>query len=195
MHHWREFMKKKKILLVVYPTFSEFEITVTTAILKAHFDIITASDSISPVIGESSLKILPHIAFEEVKAEDYEGIIIPGGDLYYIKDSDALFRLVGKFCTQDKLVAAICSGGYVLARAGLLINNPYTVTLNKEQRDFLGCFNEDNFTYENIVRSKNIITAQGHAFVEFALDIARHLNVYKEEYKEFYSGVRNRLME
>jgi 4-methyl-5(b-hydroxyethyl)-thiazole monophosphate biosynthesis len=91
--HWREFMKKKKILLVVYPTFSEFEITVSTAILKAHFDIITASDSLSPVIGESSLRILPHITFGEV-VEEYEGIIIPGGDLYYIKDSDALFRLV-----------------------------------------------------------------------------------------------------
>jgi 4-methyl-5(b-hydroxyethyl)-thiazole monophosphate biosynthesis len=45
-------------------------------------------------------------------------------------------------------VAAICSGAYVLARAGVLKDNLYTVTLNKDQRDFLGCFNEDNYTYE-----------------------------------------------
>jgi 4-methyl-5(b-hydroxyethyl)-thiazole monophosphate biosynthesis len=45
------------------------------------------------------------------------------------------------------------------------------------------------------VKSKNIITAQGHAFVEFGLEIAKRLNVFKEEYREFYSGIRNRLME
>jgi 4-methyl-5(b-hydroxyethyl)-thiazole monophosphate biosynthesis len=190
-------MKKKKILLVVYPTFSEFEISIATAILKTHFDIITASDSLSPVIGESSIRVLPHNTFEEIEIEigEYVGIIIPGGDLYYIKDSDALFRLVEEFYTQDKIVAAICSGAYALARAGVLKDNLYTVTLSKDQRDFLGCFNEENFTYENIVKSKNIITAQGHAFVEFGLEIAKRLNVFKEEYREFYSGIKNRLME
>jgi 4-methyl-5(b-hydroxyethyl)-thiazole monophosphate biosynthesis len=188
-------MKKKKILLVVYPTFSEFEITVAIAILRTHFDILTASDSLNPVTSESSIRVLPHITFEEIETSEYEGIIIPGGDLYHIKDSDPLFRLVEKFYSQNKVVAAICSGAYVLARAGLLKDNLYTVTLNKEQRNFLGCFSEDNFTYETIVKSKNIITAQGHAFVEFGLEMAKRLNVYKDEYREFYSGIRNRLME
>ncbi|MBP3969399.1 hypothetical protein KAF80_10005 [Bacillus sp. WL1] len=32
----------KKILLFVYPTFAEFEITVATALLKNKFEIITA---------------------------------------------------------------------------------------------------------------------------------------------------------
>lgn len=32
----------KKILLFVYPTFAEFEITVATALLKNNYEIITA---------------------------------------------------------------------------------------------------------------------------------------------------------
>lgn len=188
-------MNKKQIVLVIYPTFSEFEITVTTAILKNHFEIVTAAPTLKPLVSESGLTILPHMTFEEIDTIQYDGIIISGGDLFHIKDCFALFNNVEAFDAQRKFVAAICSGPYVLARAGVLNDKEYTATLSKKQRDFLGTFNEEQYIYEKVVVHNNVITAQGHAYVEFGLQIAKWLGVYKDEYEEFYSGRRNRLME
>ncbi|MCH1626876.1 DJ-1/PfpI family protein [Ferdinandcohnia quinoae] len=187
----------KKVLLVLYNSFSEFEITVATAMLKGTHQVVTAAGSNEMITGESGLQFLPHLTFQDVNYQDYEALIIPGGDLYHIKDSLELFELTRAFHDNGKLVASICSGAFVLAKAGILLNTHYTVTLNHEQRTFLGCFDESNFKYESIVKMDNIITAQGHAYVDFALEIAEHLDALenREYAKDFYKGNRNYLME
>ncbi|WP_010676764.1 DJ-1/PfpI family protein [Bacillus timonensis] len=187
----------KKILLAIYDSFSEFEITVATASLRGAYQIVTAADSLKTITGESGLQFVPHVMFQQVDPTEYEGIIIPGGDLIHVKDTKELFDITKTLNDQHKLTAAICSGTYVLARAGVLEGKPYTVTLHQEQRNFLGCFEEENFQYESVVKSGNVITAQGHAYVEFALAIAEGLGAlqHPEFTKEFYKGERNRLME
>ncbi|WP_449537728.1 DJ-1/PfpI family protein [Ferdinandcohnia sp. Marseille-Q9671] len=187
----------KKIVLVMYDSFSEFEITVATAMLKSSFQIKTVAETRQMITGESGLQFMPHLTFSEVDPSEYEGIIIPGGDLIHIKDSHRLYQLTKELHDLKKLTAAICSGTYVLARAGILEDKPYTVTLHQKQREFLGCFKEEYFHYEPVVKAHSVITAQGHAYVEFALAIADHLNTIKDpDYvREFYKGQRNRLME
>lgn len=187
----------KKFLLAIYKTFSEFEITVATAMLKGTYHVITAAESTEMVTGESGLQFQPHFVFQDIIPDDYEAVIIPGGDLFYIKDSQELFELTNRFHERGKLVAAICSGAFVLAKAGILANTPYTVTLGHEQREFLGCFDESYFEYKPTVKVQNIITAQGHAYVEFALKIAEHLGAIdqRESVEWFYKGKGNRLME
>ncbi|WP_077619583.1 DJ-1/PfpI family protein [Bacillus sinesaloumensis] len=187
----------KKILLSIYHTFSEFEITVATAMLKSNYEIITVSDSLETVTSESGLQFMPHLMYQQVDPSDYEGIIIPGGDLINVKDTQELFNLTKRLHEQNKLTSAICSGTYVLARAGVLTGTPYTVTLDQNQRSFLGCFEEEFFRYEPVVKKGTIITAQGHAYVDFALAIADHLGALKNPQfvSEFYKGQRNWLME
>ncbi|RFB14834.1 glutamine amidotransferase [Bacillus sp. HNG] len=187
----------KKILLVIYDSFSEFEITVATAMLRGTTEIVTVADSLKTVTGESGLQFAPHLMFQQVDATEYEGIIIPGGDLINVKDVKELYDLTKTLNDHHKLTAAICSGTYVLARAGVLEDKPYTVTLHQEQRNFLGCFEEENFRYEPVVATGNVITAQGHAYVDFALSIAEKLGAltHPDFTKEFYKGERNRLME
>ena len=51
----------EKILLFVYPTFAEFEITVATALLKNKYEIITASLTKELIISETGLQVQPHI--------------------------------------------------------------------------------------------------------------------------------------
>ena len=48
--------------------------------------------------------------------EEYEGIIIPGGDAIHMKDAAGLFSVIRQFHEQEKLVAAICAGPYALAK-------------------------------------------------------------------------------
>lgn len=187
----------KKIVLAIYDSFSEFEITVATAMLRGAYQVVTVAESLKTVTGESGLQFVPHLMYQQVDPTEYEGMIIPGVDLINVKDTEELFQLAQHFHQQNKLTAAICSGTYVLARAGVLKGKPYTVTLHQEQRNFLGYFEEENFQYEPVVKSGNVITAQGHAYVDFAIAIAEFLGAlnHPEFAKEFYKGQRNRLME
>lgn len=183
---------KKKILVLIYPTFAEFEITVATAVLKDSYVVETVGLTKEIVVSETGLQVQPHYELSEICVDDYEGIIIPGGDLVHVKDSEVLFELVRQLYKKEKLIAAICGGSFVLAAAGILQHVPYTVTLDYRKLD---CFSKTHFTYEGIVHHKNIITAQGHAFVDFGLAIAKYCGVFTEHKCNFYHGQGNVMME
>jgi len=59
--------------------------------------------------------------FSEVKAEDYDALVIPGGRApEYIRLNKAVISMVQHFASADKPIAAICHGAQVLAAAGIL---------------------------------------------------------------------------
>ena len=93
----------KKILLFVYPTFAEFEITVATALLKKKYEIITAGLTKEMIISETGLQVQPHIELSEVRVEEYEGIIIPGGDEIHMKEAKLLFSVIRQFSGARKI--------------------------------------------------------------------------------------------
>ncbi|AFU14222.1 4-methyl-5-thiazole monophosphate biosynthesis enzyme [Bacillus thuringiensis MC28] len=182
----------KKILLFVYPTFAEFEITVATALLRNKYEIITAGLTKELVISETGLQVQPHIELSEVRVDEYEGILIPGGEEVQLKDAKPLFSIIHQFYEQEKLVAAICAGPYALAKAGLLKGGSYTATIDYKRFD---CFPVENFVYKEVVQHSNIITAQGHAFVPFGIAIASYFGVADEHNTNFYCGKGNVVME
>jgi len=56
-----------------------------------------------------------------VKAEDYDGLVIPGGRApEYIRLNATVLEMVKHFAEADKPIAAICHGPQVLAAAGVL---------------------------------------------------------------------------
>lgn len=59
--------------------------------------------------------------FENVKFDDYHGLVIPGGRApEYLALDDKVIGLVEKFMSAGKPVASICHGQQVLAAAGVL---------------------------------------------------------------------------
>jgi len=59
--------------------------------------------------------------FDEVKAEDYDALVIPGGRApEYIRLNDRVLEMVRHFAQANKPIAAICHGAQVLAAAGVL---------------------------------------------------------------------------
>ena len=59
--------------------------------------------------------------FDEVKAEDYDALVIPGGRApEYIRLNAKVLESVRHFAEADKPIAAICHGAQVLAAAGIL---------------------------------------------------------------------------
>jgi protease I len=65
--------------------------------------------------------------FEEVKAEDYDALVIPGGRApEYIRLNEKVLKIAQHFSEADKPIAAICHGPQVLAAAGVLAGKTCT---------------------------------------------------------------------
>jgi protease I len=59
--------------------------------------------------------------FAEVKAEDYDALVIPGGRApEYIRLNETVLNMVQHFSQAEKPMAAICHGAQVLAAAGVI---------------------------------------------------------------------------
>jgi protease I len=59
--------------------------------------------------------------FSEVKAADYDALVIPGGRApEYIRLNQDVIKIVQHFAGADKPIAAICHGAQVLAAAGVV---------------------------------------------------------------------------
>src|SRR6478672_6513932 len=60
-------------------------------------------------------------AFDEIKPEDYDAVIIPGGRaVEYIRLNPKVLEMVRHFDKEKKPVAAICHAAQLLAAAGVL---------------------------------------------------------------------------
>jgi protease I len=59
--------------------------------------------------------------FAEIKAEDYDALVIPGGRApEYLRLQDDVLKMVRHFAEAKKPIAAICHGPQILAAAGVL---------------------------------------------------------------------------
>ncbi|QPF76318.1 DJ-1/PfpI family protein [Roseateles sp. DAIF2] len=60
-------------------------------------------------------------SFADAKAEDYDGLVIPGGRApEYLRTIEGVVPLVQAFARADKPIAAICHGAQLLAAAGII---------------------------------------------------------------------------
>ncbi|WP_078543490.1 DJ-1/PfpI family protein [Litchfieldia alkalitelluris] len=189
-------MSKRKALVLIFPGYCEFEIAVAISMLRRTHDIFTCALQDEPCRSEAGLVTVSDFKVSDLQQiEEFEILLIPGGDLKPIADHEELFSWVRKFSEAGKVVGAICSGIYVLAKANLLNDCLYTATLSREQRHFLGGFKEENFRYQPTVVSNKIVTAQGHGFVQFGIDVSRLVKEVSMEEIDFYQGRRNSYME
>jgi protease I len=59
--------------------------------------------------------------FSEIKAEDYDALVIPGGRApEYIRLNEGVLKVVRHFAEKNKPIASICHGAQVLAAAGVV---------------------------------------------------------------------------
>ena len=59
--------------------------------------------------------------FADVKAEDYDGLVIPGGRApEYLRLNEKVLEIVRYFANADKPIGAICHAAQILAAAGVI---------------------------------------------------------------------------
>ncbi|MGF2616534.1 4-methyl-5(B-hydroxyethyl)-thiazole monophosphate biosynthesis protein [Rossellomorea vietnamensis] len=169
----------KKTAVVLYPQFSEYEVSVALSILmQGDKPVIMCADSTLPLRGESGITCLPDKAFHEVDISEIDSLLLPGCmDVMSLKEEASLFNFLKEAGEAASVVAGISSSPYLLAKAGLLHGKRYTVGLVEETRDQSGVFEKENYSDEMIVQDGNIITATGKGFVEFGAVFGKALGL------------------
>lgn len=125
----------------------------------------------SVITGAHGVRMMADKKLRDIKAEEYDGIVLPGGSPGYINlgRSSALLEIVKKMNAKGKLVAAICAAPSVLAKAGILENKKATIYPGMEKE----------IPYprgDKVVVDGNVITSQGPGTaLEFALRIVEAL--------------------
>ena len=170
----------KKIAVMIYPYFCMQEISCLTDGLKVYFDIdidvFAASKEI--IRSEDNFQVIANKTFEEFVPEEYGCVILPGiydpmPALFDERNIEFLRSLKGK----DVLISAISSAPMLLAKAGLLEDVKFTHGTFDEICRALDFIPYENIVHKPLVKDKNIITAIGFAFREFAEETIRSLGI------------------
>ena len=188
-----------KILIFIFDGMTDYEITFISHLLCADAgkEIITIAYEDKMIKGNSGLIYKPSKLVSDVLNEDVQGLIIPGG--WYGDMKLELIELINNLNLKGKLLSGICGAGTVfLAKSGVLNNVKYTtpvVEWSKKHIEVFGGkdpFPRENFTLERVVRDRNIITAQGIAFVDFAIEICDWFSLFdsKEDRNNFSNNIK-----
>ena len=184
----------KKVLCIIYPNFSLYEITALTSTLALSFDItidyVSSDDSI--VISEDGLPCQPMKTLDQVRIEEYSCVILPGMvNIGPALKDEKLISFLRDLGEQDILIAAISSAPLLLAKAGLLKDTKFTGGIWQNFFDYFEFLPRENFQPKVLVQDKQIITAIGFAHQEFArkvilsLGLAENTDNYFKEQNEY----------
>lgn len=184
----------KKVLCIIYPNFSLYEITALTSTLALSFDItidyVSSDDSI--VISEDGLPCQPTKTLDQVRIEEYSCVILPGMvNIGHALKDEKLISFLRDLGEQDILIAAISSAPLLLAKAGLLKDTKFTGGIWQNFFDYFEFLPRENFQPKLVVQDKQIITAIGFAHQEFArkvilsLGLAENTDNYFKEKNEY----------
>jgi protease I len=116
-------LKDKKVIILIEEMFNVFEFWYPYYRLKEEGVEVTVvgSGSAEVYTGKPGTQAKADVSADQVSAEEFDGIIIPGG---YAPDMmrryPAMINLVKDIFNANKPVAAICHAGWMLVSAGIL---------------------------------------------------------------------------
>lgn len=163
-----------KILIPLADGLEEIEaITNIDVLRRAGIEVITAGLNDLEVTGSHDIVIKADRLIDEVRAEEFDGIILPGGmpGSTNLRDNDKVIKLVQKLNTDGKLVAAICAAPIALEKAGVIRNRKAT-SYPGFDREMVSC----DYLEERVVVDGNLITGRGPGVaLEFAITVVQYL--------------------
>ena len=175
----------KTILCYLYDGFADFETVLVCTGLSGteELEVVYIAYDNLPLKSSGGLTIFPDkIVSEITQTDDIDGLLIPGGIDRELKPE--LEELIKKLNEEKKLIAAICAGPEFLAKAGILKGKRYTTSETPqvyEEKNEPDPFPRETYEESRIVQDGNILTAQGHAFIDFAFKIWDWFNAYEED--------------
>ncbi len=153
-----------KTVVLLYDTSCIYEIVILNYFLKySGKDVVFASLDGNTIEAMEGYSMNVNGPLESFSPEDVELMILPGGNIESI-DQIEVWNYLEKVANHGGLIAAICAGVDVVDHAGLLENQASTHSLE-----------------EDVVVSNQIITARANAYVDFAIEVAKKLDLFEDE--------------
>ncbi len=108
--------------------------------------------------GKHGLEAEPNVSADNVDANDFDAIIIPGGFAPdYMRRYPGVLELVKRMDEGHKVVAAICHAGWVLVSAGVVKGRQVTC-FSSIREDVINA--GGNYVDKSVVRDGNLITSR-----------------------------------
>ena len=155
-----------------------FEVFSTASRMKARlnpgsskpFEVFTIAETIRPIQARGGLMIQPAFDIESHPAIDV--LIIPGGVVSEELERPAIIEWISRTAAKAELTASVCTGAFLLAKAGLLHGKPITThweDIAEFRAMFPGIIVRDDVRW---VDAGEIITSAG---ISAGLDMSLHL--------------------
>jgi len=153
-------MSEKRIGILLADGFEEIEAITPIDLLRRGNVIVEVIGVTGNVVtGSHDIPVGTDMLIEDMEADDFDGIIVPGGmpGAVNLSQSPRAAQVIRDMWSQGKLVAAICAApAVVLAPLGILDGKKATCYPGIESRA-----PEIPFLKEPVVADGNLITAQG----------------------------------
>ncbi|MGE7850608.1 DJ-1/PfpI family protein [Bacillus paramycoides] len=171
----------KKALIFLFDGFAEFEVNIASlCLISKGFEVITATVDGTTVTGEGGFLCQPHVSIGHIEVVDYEVFIVPGGHIFHHLENEQLLSIVSELHKQNKCIAGICAGTSLLHAAGVLNEKKFSTSLTPEVKHLAHLHKWEYKQEEDVTVDGKIITAVGSAYVEFAIEIVKQLNLFNE---------------
>jgi putative intracellular protease/amidase len=176
--------KKRTCAVFVFDGFADQEVSLAMAWLGgkgSDFGIETFSANGHQVTSMSGMRVMPHTSLKMMDPEDFDLLLLPGGDKWKEGDNLEIFPLLHATIGK-KPIAAICGATLALADLGLLDNTPHTSNFPGFLKHYCPDYTGEDL-YQNVpcVNTGHLITANGVAIVEFAYEILRTFGVFDDQ--------------
>lgn len=184
-----------RIALFYYDGFAEFEIVLAGLLFQKQHEILAVAMEDREYRSEEQQRYLVDQTIQDVDVESIDLLVVPGGDPGPLAENEELQSFIERLLTAGKKVAGICGGALLLAGLGVLDGKRCTGMTRGEAPDIpeFRYFENTEFSNDHVVVDGNLITAQGQAFIEFAMELARQMGLVNsdEEYVEGVNWLKN----
>lgn len=158
------------VYLFLAEGFEEIEALAPLDILRrGNIEVKTVGIGEGVVTGGHNISVKADILDTEVKMENIEAMILPGGGLgtENLEKSKIVQDMI-TYCVENNiLIAAICAAPSILGHKGLL-KGKKAISFPSVQDELEGAIIQEDY----VVRDENIITARGMGVsIEFGLEI------------------------
>lgn len=184
---------KKNVLFVILDQYADWEAAYLSSLLLAlgrdKFVVKTVSLTKDSIHSLGGITVLPDYDIQSVP-QDFEGVILIGGMSWRTEAARQVEPLVKDALSKGKVVAGICDASAFLGTIGVLNAIDHTSNDINDLKQWAGeaYTGEKNYLKQDVVRSHNVITANGTATLEFAKEVMIALNVASEnKIQEWYN--------
>jgi len=181
-----------KIAILYYDGFAEFEVVLAALGFHAQHEIVAVALEDREYRSEEKQRFLVDQIVRDVDVDSIDLLIIPGGNPVPLVENQELKGFVEELLAKGKKVGGICGGASMLAGFGVLDGKQCTGMtsgvqpsdrphVNTEYEYFASAVVSD----DHVVVDGNIITSQGQAYVEFAVELMRQMGIYEQEGEDY----------